>query len=108
MNIIRIQTLVAAALIWALTLCALATLPVANAKGVKLLMSWKNLDYSGAKPHRILIIGMSDNTQVRVDVEDYLSSAMLKAALEAVPGYSILFRTHSAELDRDYLQGPIS
>jgi hypothetical protein len=107
MKIMRIKTLVAAALIWALTLCALAKLPVANAKGVKLQMSWKNLDYSGAKPHRILIIGMSENPQIRVDFEDDLSSAIVKDGLEAVPGYSILFRTHSAELDRDYLQSQI-
>jgi hypothetical protein len=107
MKIMRIQTLVAAALIWALTLYALTMLPVANAKGAKLLMSWKNLDYSGAKPHRILVIGMSENPQTRADFEDDLSSAIVKDGLEAVPGYSILFRPNSAELDRDYLQGQI-
>ena len=62
-----------AALICALTLCALATLPVANANAVKLLMSWKNPAYSGQKPHRILVIGMSENPEIRADFEDDLS-----------------------------------
>jgi hypothetical protein len=103
----RLQTLIAAAVICALTLCVLAMLPVANAKGPKLLMSWKNLDYSGTKPHRILVIGMSENPQTRADFEDDLSSAIVSDGLEAVPGYSILLRPHSGELDRDYLQGQI-
>jgi hypothetical protein len=107
MKIMRTQTLVAAALVWALTFCGVAMLPVANARGVKLLMSWKNSDYSGAKPHRILVIGMSENPQTRADFEDDLSSAIVNDGLEAVPGYSILFRPHSGELDRDYLQGQI-
>ncbi len=99
--------LLAAALIWALTFCALAILPVANAKAVKLLMSWKNPNYSGQKPHRILVIGMSKNPEIRADFEDDLSSAIANDGLEAVPGNSILFRPHSAELDPDYLKGQI-
>jgi hypothetical protein len=34
---------------WALTLYALAILPVADAKAVKLLVSWRNPNYSGQK-----------------------------------------------------------
>jgi hypothetical protein len=101
------ENLLAAALIWALTLCALATLPVANAKAVKLLMSWKNPDYSGQKPHRILVIGMSENPEIRADFEDDLSSAIAIDGVEAVPGNSILFRPHSTEQDPDYLKGQI-
>lgn len=107
MKITRPQTLVAAALIWTLTSCALTVLPVANAKAVKLLVSWKNPDYSAQKPHRILVIGMSENPEIRADFEDDLSSAIANDGLEAVPGNSILFRPHSAELDPDYLKGQI-
>jgi hypothetical protein len=91
----------------ALAFCALAMLPVANAKAVKLLMSWKNPRYSGPKPHRILVIGMSENPQIRADFEDDFSSAIASDSLEAVPGNSILLRPHSADLDADYLRGQI-
>lgn len=97
----------AGTLIWALTFCALAILPVANAKAVKLLMSWKNPNYSGPKPHRILVIGMSENPEIRADFEDDLSSAIANIGLEVIPGNAILFRPHSAELDPAYLKGQI-
>jgi hypothetical protein len=96
-----------AALICALTLCALAALPVANANAVKLLMSWKNPAYSGQKPRRILVIGMSENPAIRADFEDDLSSAIADDGLEVIPGNHILFRPHSADLDPDYLKGQI-
>src|SRR5271163_5138864 len=94
-----IESLSVAALIWALTLCALAILPDANAKAVKLLRSWKNPSYSGQKPNRILVIGMSENPEIRADFEDDLSSAIASDGVEAVPGNSILLRPDSAEMD---------
>jgi hypothetical protein len=99
----RPQTL-AATIIWALTFFVL---PVVNAKGAKLLISWKNPDYSGQKRHRVLVIGMSENPEIRLDFEDDLSSAIANDGLEAVPGNSILFRPQSAELKPDYLKGQI-
>jgi hypothetical protein len=99
--------LLAVLLIWALTFGALVVLPVANAKAPKLITSWKNPDYSGQKPHRILVIGMSENPEVRADFEDDLSSSIGGEGLEVVPGYYILLRQHSAELDPDYLKGQI-
>ena len=95
------------ALICALALCVLAALPVANANAVKLLMSWKNPAYSGQKPRRILVIGMSENPAIRADFEDDLSSAIANDGLEVIPGNHILFRPHSADLDPDYLKGQI-
>ncbi len=107
MKVTKPKTLVAAGLISALIFCTLVSLPIANAKGVKLVVSWRNSDYSGPKPHRILVIGMSENPEIRADFEDDLSSAIANDSLEAVPGNSILFRPHSAELDPDYLKGQI-
>jgi hypothetical protein len=107
MKITHPQTLVVAGLIGVLTFCGLGVLPVANAKGAKRLVSWKNPDYSGHKPHRILVIGMSENPEIRADFEDDLSSALANDGIEAVPGNSILFRPHSAEMDPDYLKGQI-
>src|SRR5580698_4086753 len=107
MRITRSQVLFAAVAIWSLILCSLAVLSVANAKGAKLLMSWTNPNYSGPKPRRILVIGMSENPEVRADFEDDLSSAIANDGLEAIPGNSILLRPHSPELDPDYLRGQI-
>jgi len=95
------------ALIGALACCAVALLPVANARAEKLLVSWKNPSYSGTKPHRVLVIGMSENPEIRADFEDDLSSALAKEGMDAVPGNSILLRPHSAELDAGYLKGQI-
>src|ERR1700747_1239411 len=103
---LRSTNLLAAALIWALTCGTLTILPVANAK-TKLLVSWKNPSYSGQKPHRVLVIGMSENPEVRADFEDDLSSALANDGLEVIPGNTILFRPHSAELEPDYLRGQI-
>jgi hypothetical protein len=107
MKIRRSQALFTAAAIWTLILCSLAVLPVANAKGAKLLVSWKNPDYSGSKSRRILVIGMSENPEVRADFEDDLSSALANDGLEVIPGNTILFRPHSAEVEPDYLRGQI-
>ena len=96
--------LLAVALIGALTSCALALLPVAHAKAERLLVSWKSPAYSGPKPHRVLVIGMSENPEMRADFEDDLSFAMAKEGVDAVPGNSILLRPHSAELDAGYLK----
>jgi hypothetical protein len=101
------EKLFSAGLIWALTFFTLAILPVAHAKAVKLLRSWRNPDYSSPKARRILVIGMSDNPEVRADFEDDLSAAIASDGLEAIPGNSILLRPHSAELDPDYLKGQI-
>ncbi len=101
------KNLLAPALLWALTLCALAILPVANAAAAKLLVSWKNRAYSGQKPHRVLVLGMSGNPEIRADFEDDLSTAIKGDGLEAIPGNTIFFRPRSGELDRDYLDGQI-
>ncbi len=97
----------ATALIWVLAFCALSILPIANARAVKLLVSWKNPTYSGQKPHRLLVLGMSENPEVRADFEDDLSAAIARDGLEVVPGNTVLFRTHPTELDPDYLEGQI-
>jgi hypothetical protein len=107
MKITRSQAIFAAVATWALILCSLSVLPVANAKGAKLLVSWKNPEYSGQKPRRILVIGMSENPEIRADFEDDLSSALENDGLEVIPGNTILFRPHSAELEADYLRGQI-
>ena len=101
------QILLATALTWSLAFCGLYLLPIANARGQKLLVSWKSPTYSGQKPHRVLVIGMSENPEVRADFEDDLSAAITGDGLEAIPGNTIFFRPQSGEIEREYLMGQI-
>jgi hypothetical protein len=107
MTLKAIRDWLTAALAGALILCASACLPVASAKATKFLMSWKNPAYSGQKPRRLLVIGMSENPEIRADFEDDLSSAITADGLTVIAGNNILLRPHSAELDPDYLKGQI-
>ena len=70
-------------------------------------MSWKNPAYSGATPRKILVIGMSQNPEIRADFEDDLASAIAAEGREVIPGNHILFRPDSSDLDPDYLKGQI-
>jgi len=107
MKITRSQKLIAASAVWILALSSLFVLPVVNAKSAKLMVSWKNPEYSGPKPHQLLVIGMSENPEVRADFEDDLSAALASDGLHVIPGNTILFRPHSADLEPDYLRGQI-
>jgi hypothetical protein len=102
-----IRNWLAASLIGTLILCAFACLPGASAGAAKFLMSWRNPAYSGQRPRRLLVIGMSENPEIRADFEDDLSSAITADGLEVIAGNNILLRPHSAELDPDYLRGQI-
>jgi hypothetical protein len=77
------------------------------AYSAKLIMSWKNPNYSGQPFHRILVIGMSEDPVVRLDFEDALSEKLTRDGIEAIPGHEILHRPDSPEVDLDYLKGQI-
>ncbi|MGB7436121.1 MAG: hypothetical protein WBR26_11335 [Candidatus Acidiferrum sp.] len=89
-----------------LTVILLAAWTVAYSS-TKLVMSWKNPNYSGQHFHRILVIGMSENPVIRADFEDALSGKITRDGLEAVPGNTILLRPDSPHVNLDYLKGQI-
>lgn len=107
MKTTRKRNAIAIGLLSALAAWALGALPVAQAKSTKLRMSWKNPQYSGQKFHRILVIGMSPNPEVRADFEDNLSAKLTREGLEVIPGNSILLRPEGAKVDLDYLKSQI-
>ena len=80
---------------------------LAYSSSTKLVMSWKNPNYSGRHFRRILVIGMSENPTVRADFEDALSTKITRDGFEAVPGNTILLRPDSPNVDLDYLKGQI-
>lgn len=77
-------------------------------KSSKLVMSWKNPSYSPEKKfHRVLALGLSDRTEVRVDFEDALAAQLTSAGFDAVPGNNILLRPPGTKLDLTTLREQI-
>ncbi len=86
----------------------LTAVVLAFGKSSKLVMSWKNPSYSPEKKfHRVLALGLSDKTEVRVDFEDTLAAQLASAGLDAVPGNQILLRPPGTKLDLNTLKEQI-
>jgi hypothetical protein len=73
----------------------------------KLLTTWKNPDQVGKRFHKILVIGMSNNPETRIEFEDALSHKIARNGIEVVPGNSILMRSESGKIDPGYLRAII-
>ena len=80
---------------------------LADGKSTRLVTSWKNPEYSGARFHKILVLGMSDKPGVRADFEDALSKLVSRDGIEAIPGNTILLRPEDSKLDLNYLKTQI-
>jgi hypothetical protein len=92
-----------------LTIAIVLTVVIlAFGKSSKLVMSWKNPSYSPEKKfHRVLALGLSDKTEVRVDFEDTLAAQLASTGLDAVPGNQILLRPPGTKLDLNTLKEQI-
>ena len=91
---------------WLFTLVLLGA-TIASGKSTRLVTSWKNPEYSGARFHKILVLGMSAKPGVRADFEDALSKLVTSDGVEAVPGNTILLRPEDTKLDLNYLKTQI-
>jgi hypothetical protein len=92
--------------LWLFTLVLFGA-TIASGKSTKLVTSWKNPEYSGARFHKILVLGMSEKTGVRADFEDELSKLVSADGIEAIPGNTILLRPEETKLDINYLKTQI-
>lgn len=91
-----------------LIIVALLVVTLASGKSSKLGMRWKNPAYTGTnKFHRVLALGLSDNTVIRTDFEDELASELGATEIEAIPGNAILLRPEGSPFDVDYLKTQI-
>ena len=88
-------------------LTMLAILPATLVAGARLVVSWKNPAYTGAKPKHVLVIGMSENPAVRLDFEDDLAAAIVKDGVKVTPGNHILLRPTGPDMDENYLKAQI-
>src|SRR6201981_1310304 len=86
----------------------LLVLTAASGKSLKIVMSWLNPKYEGQTFHKILVIGVAQNLEVRADFEDGMAAQIARPGIEAIPGNHILLRPDpNVKLDLDYLRGQI-
>lgn len=86
----------------------LAVLATSSAESVKMITSWFNSNYQGQTFHKILVIGVAQNLEVRADFEDAMAAEIARSGIETIPGNNILLRPDpKAKLDLDYLRGQI-
>jgi hypothetical protein len=86
----------------------LVVLTVADAKSVKMITSWFNPKYEGQSFHKVLVIGVAQNLEVRADFEDAMAAEIARPGLETIPGNQILLRPDpKAKPDFDALRAQI-
>src|SRR4051812_5432349 len=91
-----------------LIFCSLAILAASSGKSVKMISSWFNPIYKGHAFHKILVIGVAENPEVRADFEDELAAQIARPGIETTPGNHILLRPDPDEKpDLEYLRGQV-
>jgi len=86
----------------------LAALTLVSGKSIKMVTSWFNPNYQGQKFHKVLVIGVARDTEVRADFEDGLAAQIARPGMQMIPGNQILLRPDpQAKPDLDYLRAQI-
>jgi len=86
----------------------LVVLAAISGKSVKMISTWFNPNYEGQTFHKILVIGVAQNPEVRADFEDEMAAQIARPGIETIPGNHILLRPDpDVKLDLDYLRGQI-
>jgi hypothetical protein len=79
-----------------------------NGKSIKIVTSWFNPKYHGQTFHKILVIGVAQDLEVRADFEDGLAAQIARPGIETIPGNQVLLRPDpQAKPDLDYLRAQI-
>lgn len=86
----------------------LTVLTLLSGKSAKMISSWFNPNYEGQALHKILVIGVAQNLEVRADFEDEMAAQIARPGIETIPANQILLRPDpNVKLDLDYLRGQI-
>ena len=76
-----------------------------SAKSVKMVTSWFNPKYQGQEFHKVLVIGVAQDLEVRADFEDEMAAQIARPGIETIPGNQILLRPDpKAKPDFAYLR----
>jgi len=86
----------------------LLSLSIASGKTIKMVTSWLNPNYKGQMFHKVLVIGVAQDLQVRADFEDKIAAQLARPGIQAIPGNQILLRPDpNAKPDIDYLRAQV-
>jgi hypothetical protein len=79
-----------------------------SGKSIKMVTSWFNPKYEGQTFHKILVIGVAQNLEVRADFEDGMAAQLARPGMETIAGNQILLRPDpQAKPDFDALRAQI-
>jgi hypothetical protein len=79
-----------------------------SGKSIKMVTSWFNPKYEGQTFHKILVIGVAQNLEVRSDFEDGMAAQLARPGMETIAGNQILLRPDpQAKPDFDALRAQI-
>jgi hypothetical protein len=70
----------------------LTVLTTVSAKSIKMVTTWLNPKYEGQVFHKVLVIGVAQNLEVRADFEDEMAAVIAPPGMETIPGNQILLR----------------
>jgi hypothetical protein len=80
----------------------------ASGKSIKMVTSWFNPNYEGQQFHKVLVIGVTQDLQVRANFEDAMAAQLARPGMQTIPGNQILLRPDpKAKPDLNYLREQI-
>src|SRR6266446_5119238 len=83
-----------------LLVVTLLALPVfLAASSPKLLLSWKNPNYSGGNFTNILVLALNGQAENRAEFEDELVAAIARPGIQATQSYVFLARPNATPID---------
>jgi hypothetical protein len=86
----------------------LLALTSASGRSIKMVTSWFNPHYEGQGFHKVLVIGVTQDLQVRADFEDAMAAQIARPGMQTIPGNQILLRPDpKAKPDLNYLREQI-
>jgi hypothetical protein len=86
----------------------LLALAAASGKSIKMVTSWLNPKYQGQTFHKVLVIGVAQDPEVRADFEDEMAAQLARPGMQTIPGNQILLRPDpKAKPDLVYLREQI-
>ena len=90
-----------------LLFCAMAGLAAWSAASVRLMVNWKDPNYTGGTFKKILVLALNGRAEGRADFEDALVAAISRPGEEARPSYEYLPRPDATPIDRNDLRALI-
>ncbi len=92
---------------WLLFVTALAIPVLLAASAPKMLLSWKNPNYSGGRFANILVLALNGKAENRAEFEDELVAAIARPGIEATQSYVFLARPNATPIDLNDLKAVI-